>query len=189
MHSLDQYPRDGLGIYEDLETSDQYSGYVWSDWTTKTVQPMHIDEALQAMIDHPARTNAGIAMPSSHPKTQSVPSTVVVDKGSNMSSSFSVPHPPDPSEDVSMEASADKRSREAPDTTNKPDGKSLKTSEAASPSPARYDTSGTCAADTLMYDVSVEQEVTSKPPTIRRRANDASEARFLTRQMHQRIPA
>ena len=40
-----------------------------------------------------------------------------------------------------------------------------------------------------MHDVSVEQEVTSKPPTIRRRANDASEARFLTREMHQRIPA
>ena len=60
--TLDQYPRDGIGIYDDLETSDQFSG--WSDWTTKTVQPMHINEALKAMIDQPARSGAGDAMPS-----------------------------------------------------------------------------------------------------------------------------
>ena len=40
-----------------------------------------------------------------------------------------------------------------------------------------------------MSDVSVEQETTSKPPVIRRKANDASEARLLVRQMHKRIPA
>ena len=88
-----------------------------------------------------------------------------------------------------MEAYADKRSRESPDTTSKPDGKSLKTSEAASPSPARQDTSGSCAVDTLMFDESVEQEAASRPSTIRRRANDASEAGLLTRQMYKRIPA
>ena len=58
VHTLDQYPRDGLGIYSDLETSSQFSGYKWSDWTTKTLQPMHIDEALRAMIDQPARSGA-----------------------------------------------------------------------------------------------------------------------------------
>ena len=47
LHTLDQYPKDGLGIYDDLESSRHFSGYVWSDWTTKTVQPMHIDEALR----------------------------------------------------------------------------------------------------------------------------------------------
>ena len=94
---------------------------------------------IQAMIDQPARNSAGTAVPSSHSHAQSVPSAVVVDKGSNMSSSFSAPHPPEASEDVSMETSADKRSRESPDTTNKPDGKPLKTSESASPSPARHD--------------------------------------------------
>ena len=40
-----------------------------------------------------------------------------------------------------------------------------------------------------MFDVSVGQEATSKPSTIRRRANDASEARLLTGRMHKRIPA
>ena len=62
-------------------------------------------------------------------------------------------------------------------------------SEAASPSPARCDISGPCAADTHMSDVSAGQEATSRPPVIRRMANDASEARLLTRQMHKRVPA
>ena len=31
VHTLDQYARDGLAIYDDLETSSQFSGYVWSD--------------------------------------------------------------------------------------------------------------------------------------------------------------
>ena len=35
LHTLDQYPKDGLGIYDDLESSSHFSGYVWSDWTTK----------------------------------------------------------------------------------------------------------------------------------------------------------
>ena len=88
VHMLDQYPRDGLGIYDDLEISSQFSGYVWSDWTTN-----------------------------------------------------------------------------------------------------RHDISGPCAADIHMYDVSAGQEATSKPPATRRMANDASETRFLTRQMHKRVPA
>ena len=37
--TLDEYPMEGLGLYDDLETCEQYSGYVWSSWTTKTVQP------------------------------------------------------------------------------------------------------------------------------------------------------
>ena len=48
---MDEYPLHGLGLYEDLESWGQYSGYVWSNWTTKKAQPVHIDPALQAMID------------------------------------------------------------------------------------------------------------------------------------------
>ena len=40
-----------------------------------------------------------------------------------------------------------------------------------------------------MFDVSVEQETTSKPPAIRWKAIDASKTRLLVRQMHKRIPA
>ena len=42
---LNEYPLHGLGLYDDLETCEQYSGYVWSSWTTKVVQPAHIDSA------------------------------------------------------------------------------------------------------------------------------------------------
>ena len=28
VHALDHYPMDGLGIYDDLETCEQYTGYV-----------------------------------------------------------------------------------------------------------------------------------------------------------------
>ena len=158
VHTLDQYPRDGLGTYDDLETCEQNSGHVWSDWTTKTVQPMHIDEARKAMIDQPARCSTSTAMPSSHISAQSTSSTLAGNKGSYASIFASATPYPDSSEDESMEASADKRSRESPDATPKPDGKSLKISGAATPSPARDATSGSGAADTLMYDVCVEQE-------------------------------
>ena len=92
VHTLDQYARDGLGIYDDLETSNQFSGYVWFDWTTKTVQPVHIDEALKAMIDQPARSGASAAM--AHPNAQSDPSTSAVNKGSNVSRFPGAPHSP-----------------------------------------------------------------------------------------------
>ena len=73
VHALDQYPMDGLGIHDDLETCEQYTGYVWSNWTTKTVQPVHIDEALQAMIDQASKCSAD---------TTTQPSTLARDKGS-----------------------------------------------------------------------------------------------------------
>ena len=54
--TLNEYPMEGLGLHDDLETCEQYSGYVWSNWTTKTVQPAHVDATLQAMIDQSSRT-------------------------------------------------------------------------------------------------------------------------------------
>ena len=120
MHTIDQYPGEGLGIYEDLESCSHLSEYVWSDWTTKTVQPMHIDDAVKAMIDQPVRSGTGTTMASSQPNVQSDSSTSVENKGSSVSVLYGVPPFSEPSKDVSMEASADKRSRESPDTTTKP---------------------------------------------------------------------
>ena len=154
------------------------------------LQSMHIDEALRAMIDQPAKGSATTAAASSQPNAQSDLSVNAMNKGSNASTFTGAPPPPPvPSQDVSMEASADKRSRELPDTTTKPDGKSLKTSEAASPSPARHVISESCDIDTHIPDASVGQEATSRPSPNRRMANDASKAGFLTRQMHKRVPA
>ena len=76
----------GLGIYEVFESCSHFSGYVWSDWTAKTVQPMHVDDALQAMINQPARGSTGATMASSHPSTQ--PNVVMMsteNKGSGVS--------------------------------------------------------------------------------------------------------
>ena len=104
---------------------------------------------------------------------------------------FSCPAPyPESSEDVTMEASADKRLRESPDVTLKPDGKSLKTSGTATTSPARPATKQVHAQliFSCLMGVSSREQL-PKPSAIRRKANDASEARLLIRQMHKRIPA
>ena len=73
---------------------------------------MHIDETLRAMIDQPARSGASTVITSSHLNAQSDPSTIAVNKGSNMSSFSGAPPSPEPSEDVRME-SADKIKRVA----------------------------------------------------------------------------
>ena len=59
--TLNEYPMGGLGLYDDLETCEQYSGYVWSNWSTKTVQPAQIDATLQAMIDQSSKQGAETA--------------------------------------------------------------------------------------------------------------------------------
>ena len=91
-------------------------------------QPMHVDKALQAMINKPARSSAGATMASSQPSNQSNAMVNIENNGSGATTSAAMPPPPEPSSDASMEASSDKRTREPPDTTTKPEGKSLKTS-------------------------------------------------------------
>ena len=44
------------GPVRTLDGNSRISGYVWSDWTNTTVQPVHIDEALKAVIDQPVRS-------------------------------------------------------------------------------------------------------------------------------------
>ena len=57
---LNEYPLHGLGLDSMMILSpwEQCSGYVWSSWTTKVVQPAHIDSALQAMIDQSSQQGA-----------------------------------------------------------------------------------------------------------------------------------
>ena len=52
---LPEFPLHGLGPYDDYESWNKYKGYVWSGWTTRKAQPMHIDPALQALIDQSAQ--------------------------------------------------------------------------------------------------------------------------------------
>ena len=78
------HPIEGLGIYDDSESTSQFTGYVWSDWTNKTVQPMHVDKALQDLINKPARNSAGATMASSKPSNQSSATANVENKGSGV---------------------------------------------------------------------------------------------------------
>ena len=64
VYALDEYLLHGL--YDDLESWEQYTGYVWSGWTTTVVQPVHIDSALQAMIDQSSQPSASAVGPPSH---------------------------------------------------------------------------------------------------------------------------
>ena len=75
---------------------------------------------LQAMIDKPARNSTRATMASSRPSLQPNVMTSAENKGSGVATSVAMPSPPEPSSHASMEASSDKRTREAPDTTTKP---------------------------------------------------------------------
>ena len=184
---LDEYPQHGLGLYENLESCEQYSGYVWSSWTTKVVQPVHIDPALQAMIDQSLQSSASAASQPFHISAPSSSSTLTGLKGSYASTSPDTPPIPDSVEDVSMESSVDKRSRESPDSTLKPEEKSLKTSVVATATPTENVTSSTCAADTATCDWS--NDAAPEIPIVRWRAREVPETRLLMRQLQNRMPA
>ena len=51
VYAMDEFPLHGLGLHDDYESWSQYQGYVWYGWTTRKTQPMHIDPALQMLID------------------------------------------------------------------------------------------------------------------------------------------
>ena len=88
---------------------------------------------------------------------------------------------PDSTDDVSMESGVDKRSRESPDSTLKPEGKSLKTSEYT----AVASEMDTCAATSEAPAVG-----STKPSNVsRRRPETIPEAKFLMWEVHQRMPA
>ena len=107
--------------------------------------------------------------------------------GSYASTFPTAPPYPDSAEDVNMESSANKRLRESPDSTLKPEGKSLKTSGVATATSTEDVTSNTCAADTATFDGS--SDAAPRAPTVRWKARDAAEAKLFVRQMHRRIPA
>ena len=128
---VDDFPKDGLGVYDDYETCGKFSGYIWATWTTMVAQPMQVNAALQALLNPTAQAS------SSHSAvTYDLGVPVSVDHssqpvGSNECASGLAAPFPDSTDDAIMESGTDKRSRESPDSTLKPEGKSLKTSEKA----------------------------------------------------------
>ena len=170
----DEFPTHGLGIYDDFEVCDRFSGYVWATWTTMAAQPMHIDSALQELLNPGGGAPAGKKGVLYDLGAPTKVNAADQPMGSNECAS-GVPYP-DSVEDVSMDSGTDKRSRESPDSTLKPEGKSLKTSE-----PNTVQT--TMDTD----DVSTAESV--KPSNVTKRPKTVSEVESLMQEVHSRMPA
>ena len=173
---VNEFPQNGLGVYDDYETCDKFTGYTWATWTTMVAQPMQIDSALQALLNPSAH---GVSEQSGIRYDLGVPVNVdIADQpmGSNECASGVAAPFPDSAEDVSMDSGADKRSRESPDSTLKPEGKSLKTSDTAS-APAPTDTDEVSTADS------------AKPSNVTKRPKTVPEAKSLMWEVHHRMPA
>ena len=179
--ALDEYPTYGLGICDDYESCDRYTGYVWSTWTTKEAQPAHVDPALQAMIDQSVQMRSGPVGPNYHLDPPA--SSCALDGSKGSIETMSATQTPFPStEDVTMEPTADRRSRESPDSTLKPEGKSLKTSEVAT-------ATATTATSACAVDDGVPDTSNPRAPTIRWKPKTIPEARSLMWEVHQRMAA
>ena len=163
-------------MYDDFEICDDFKGYVWATWTTMAAQPVQIDSALQALLTPSASVISG---QKDLKYDLGVPANVdSADQpmGSNESMCGAAAPFPDPAEDVTMDSGVDKRSRESPDSTLKPEGKSLKTSEAA-PTVAATDA------------VEAQKTENVKSSTTTKRHTTIPEAESLMWEVHHRMPA
>ena len=184
IHAMDEFPLHGLGLYDDFEPWGRYNGYVWSDWTTRQAQPMHIDPALQALIDQSVQVPLSAADQTYLGKDSVTSDPTVESKGSQLPVCDFDPPFPTSLPDVNMEPSADKRSRESPDSTLKPEHKSLKTSGVAvarNEGPVVFGASVTTA-------VAVDQS-SIEPQTIQWNVREKAEARPTMWQLHHCSPA
>ena len=140
-----------------------------------TAQPMQIDSALQALLNPSSHVTSGQKGPSYNLGVPVNVNPTDEPMGSNECASGVAPPFPASVEDVSMDSGSDKRSRESPDSTLKPEGKLLKTSETASVT-AAMDTEASTAEG-------------AKPSNVTKRPKTVLEAKSLMWEVHQRMPA
>ena len=148
---------------------------------------MHIDPALQAMIGQSLQADPKTAGQTYLGNAPSSSDTTAGFKGSQLPVNNDAPPFPTSEEDVTMEAPADKRSRESPYSTLKPQGKSLKTSGVAPATSVEPVVSCACAAVSAATDEG-DTDV-PEPPTIRWKVKEISEVRPLMWQLQLRVPA
>ena len=119
---VDDFPKDGLGVYDDFEVCDKFSGYIWATWTTMAPQPMQVDSALQALLNPSGRSSSGQPGVHYHSGVPIKVNAADQPMGSNECASGVAAPYPDSVEDVSMDSGADKRSTSetatAPTTTD-----------------------------------------------------------------------
>ena len=184
IHAMDEFPLHGLGLYDDFEPWGRYNGYVWSGWTTRQAQPMHIDPALQALIDQSVQLPPSAADQAYLGKDSVTSDPTVESKGSQLLVCDFEPPFPTSLPDVNMEPSADKRSRESPDSTLKPEHKSLKTSGVAVATDEGPVVFGASVATAAAVDQS-----SLEPQTVRWNVREKSEVRPTMWRLHHCSPA
>ena len=181
---MDEFSLHGLGLHDDYESWSRYQGYVWSGWTTRKAQPMHIDSALQALIDQSVQADPNAMNSTYIGRDLGTPAPTTESKGSQSPVCESEPPFPTSVPDVSMQQSADKRSRDSPDSTLKPEHKSLKTSGVAvatDEEPINEDTSAAAASAASQSDI--------EPQIIRWNVREKTDVRPTMWQFHHSSPA
>ena len=86
MHAMDEFPLHGLGLHDDCESWSRYKGYAWSGWTTRKAQPMHIDSALQALIDQSVQVDPKTVSSTYIGKDPVTPDPTTESKGESVAS-------------------------------------------------------------------------------------------------------
>ena len=184
IHAMTEFPLHALGLYDDFEPWGRYSGYVWSGWTTRKAQPVHIDPALQAMIDQSVQQAPSASSQTYLGDDSAASNPTVESKGSQLPICNFEPPFPTLERDVNMEASADERSWESPDSTLKPEGKSLKTSGVAVATDEEPAVLSAGAPSAVAADLS-----SPEAPIIRWKVKEESEVKQITWRLHRSLPA
>ena len=87
----DQLPLHGLGLREGSETIAKFNRYIWSEWTFKSTQPVHVNKSLQEMLDRLARNSPERQASQLKTDERSTGSPSAEKKGRDVASSFPTP--------------------------------------------------------------------------------------------------
>ena len=143
---------------------------------------MHIDSALQALIDQSEQVAPSAACQTYAGKDPATADSTAEVKGSQLPICDSEPPFPTSAPDVCMESSVDKRSRESPDSTLKQEHKSLKTSGVATEEEPNVFVPSAIATTT-------EDQPDIEPQTIRWNVKEKTEIRPTMWRLYHSSPA
>ena len=149
---------------------------MWYGWTTRKTQPMHIDPALQMLIDQSVQLSPSAVSSTYIGRDVGTPAPTTESKGSQEPAWDIEPPFPTPAPDANMQHSADKRSRDSPDSTLKPEHKSLKTSGVA------------VATDEDTRAMLAKTQPDIPPQTIRWNVREKAEVRVTVWRLHHSTP-
>ena len=173
---MDEFPLHGLGLHDDYESWSRYQGYVWYGWTTRKTQPIHIDPALQTLIDQSVQLDPNAVSSTYIGRDLGTPALTTESKGSQLPVWGSEPPFPTSVPDVNMQHSAD--------STLKPEHKSLKTSGVAVATDEEPIIVGTSAVT-----MSAASQPDIEPQTVRWNVREKADVRTTMWRFHHSSPA